>query len=334
MGHYTDFKAKDFALNESFQKWVLSPDDEAERFWSEWMADNPHKRKEIDEAVKLVKLAGLSTDREANRAYLEVWENLRTNAEESINAKPVGIWSFSRYAYLAAALVGTLVISIYFLRTGNEKSIEYKTAYAEIREVVLSDGSKVILNANSSLKISGQWRGENDREVILQGEAFFTVVKTSDNKPFNVKTPSGITVQVLGTEFSVNTRRENLSVYLQSGKVKLETGNEEVILQPGERAEYDKSSRKVLVTTEIQELENDKLAWKSDLYIMNDLPLSAVARDMEDNYGVQVIVQDTTLNDRRVTAKVPARDVELLIKVLSQALEVEIERNGNQIIMR
>lgn len=334
MSHYKDFKAKDFALDDSFQMWVLSPDDEKEHFWNNWIAAHPRQKEEIEEAIRMVKLAGLSTDKEANRAYLGVWENLRANAQKGQERPVRKSVNLTTYAYLAAAVSGILVISIYFFGAADDERVIYKTDFAEIREVVLTDGSTVTLNANSSLSISGAWDEGGEREVALQGEAFFSVVQTRDKKPFKIKTPSGVTVQVLGTSFNVNTRRENLSVYLQSGRVRLETGTEEIILQPGERADYDKSSRKVMVHAEEQQQSDDKLAWKSDLYIMNDLPLSTIVKDIEDNFGVSVVVQDTTLNGRRVTAKVPARDADLLLKVLSQALELEIVKDDRKIVIR
>ncbi|HKZ37551.1 MAG TPA: FecR domain-containing protein, partial [Chryseolinea sp.] len=195
------------------------------------------------------------------------------------------------------------------------------------------DGSLVTLNANSLIKLSDSWMSEDDREVFLQGEAFFNVVKTSDHRSFKVKTAEGITVEVLGTTFNVNTRRENLTVYLQSGKVNLQSDADIIALLPGQQANYNKALQKVFVSLEdLKEAEN-RLAWKSNLYIINDLPLSMVARDIEDNFGRQVILLDSTLSNRRVTAKVPAGDINILLKVLAEALEIEIEQKNNQVII-
>jgi ferric-dicitrate binding protein FerR (iron transport regulator) len=175
---------------------------------------------------------------------------------------------------------------------------------------------------------------ENDREVFLQGEAFFNVIKTSDQKPFKVNTSDGITVQVLGTSFNVNTRRENLTVYLQSGKVNLQSDTRIITLLPGQRASFNKSLQKVVIRMEDIKEAEDKLAWKSNLYIMNDLPLSVVMRDIEDNFGRQVILSDSTLSNQRVTAKVPAENIDILLTVLAEALEIEIEQKNNQVIIK
>jgi len=330
MSHYHDYSAKDFALDENFQKWVLNPDEQTTLFWNNLLLKYPHKGNTIEEAIQLVQLSGLSPDPEANVAYLEVWNNVRSTAEKD---RTVVTRKFSRYASMAAAVAGILIASFYILQQGNDNPLEYKTAYGEIKEVVLEDGSKVTLNANSSLKLSDSWMGENDREVFLQGEAFFNVVKMSDHKSFKVKTSDGIMVEVLGTTFNVNTRRENLTVYLQSGKVNLRSDADVIALLPGQQANYNKALQKVIVSIEDLEETEDKLAWKSNLYIINDLPLSMVARDIEDNFGRQVILLDSTLSSYRVTAKVPAGDISILLKVLAEALEIEIEQKNNQVII-
>ncbi|TAG49514.1 MAG: iron dicitrate transport regulator FecR, partial [Runella slithyformis] len=75
---------------------------------------------------------------------------------------------------------------------------EYKTSFGEIKNITLPDESTVILNANSSLRVSRFGFGKNTREVFLQGEAEFAVKHTIDNQNFLVKTPDQLVVEVLG----------------------------------------------------------------------------------------------------------------------------------------
>jgi transmembrane sensor len=328
MSHYKEFSAEDFALDEHFQKWVLSPDNETARFWQHVIETNPNKRDTINEAIQLVKASGISLDQEANRAYLQVWENVRRNAE--IKGSRAGT-RLPLYASLAAAMVVLAIVSIYLLRSSSVQPREYRAAYGEIKEVKLDDGSTVTLNANSSLKLSESWNTK-ERQVLLEGEAFFNVVKTPDRKLFQVLIPNGLTIEVLGTTFNVNTRRESSSIYLQSGIVRLQHAAESVTLKPGELADYEKSLQRITVTRANAEA-SDKLAWRNNLYIMNDFSLSTIARDIEDIFGKKVVMMDSTLNERRVTAKVPARDMNVWLQVLSETLNLEIVERGNEIII-
>lgn len=331
MNHYKDYSAADFALDESFQKWVLNPDQETVHFWKNIIENYPYKRNEIDEAIQLVRLSGLSTDQEANTAYLGVWKNVSEIAERDLAGR--ARTKFPRYIPLAAAVIAMLIVVAYFLRNRDEKVLEYKTSFAEVKEVRLDDGSTVTLNSNSSLTLSESWITKNEREVFLQGEAYFNVVKTPDHQVFRVKIPGGIVIQVLGTTFNVNTRRETPSVYLQSGKVRLHVAGDSLTLQPGERADYQKTLQKMVISQESQDDANDKLAWRNNLYVMNDFSLLTIARDMEDNFGKEVIIMDSALTTKSVTAKVPASDINVWLKVLSETLDIEIEQRNNKIII-
>lgn len=327
MSHYKEFSAEDFALDEHFQKWVLSPDNETTRFWQHVIETYPNKKNTIDEAIQLVRDSGISLDQEANSAYLQVWENVRRNAAKGSRAGT----RLPLYASLAAAMVVLAIVSIYLLRSASVQPREYRAAYGEIKEVTLDDGSTVTLNANSSLKLSESW-STKERKVLLEGEAFFNVVKTPDRKLFQVVIPNGLTIEVLGTTFNVNTRRESSSVYLQSGIVRLQHAAESVTLKPGELADYETSLQRIVVSRANAEA-NDKLAWRNNLYIMNDFSLSTIARDIEDIFGKKVVIMDSTLNERRVTAKVPARDMNVWLQVLSETLNLEIVERGNEIII-
>src|SRR5690606_15777064 len=99
--------------------------------------------------------------------------------------------------------------------------LQCTTGYGETRKINLPDGSLVVLNANSELKYESNWQQAPMREVWLQGEAFFEVVKTTEEKQFIVHTGS-LDVEVLGTQFNVHNRHQKVQVVLSSGKVKLQ----------------------------------------------------------------------------------------------------------------
>src|SRR5690606_39997728 len=112
--------------------------------------------------------------------------------------------------------------------------VTYTTAYGETRNIVLNDGSKVILNANSSLTWKTDWKTDSIRFAKLQGEAFFDVARVElssadatisnvggERMPFQVKTPD-LVIDVLGTMFNVSDRRGETQLHLEEGSIKLE----------------------------------------------------------------------------------------------------------------
>lgn len=329
MSRYLKYTAEDFALDEKFQSWVLNPDESTRLFWNDFLKEFPDKKKEIDEAAELLRLAGLSTDQEANAAYLNTWSSLNANIKTQKSNKVL-----TRYLPWAAVLAGVFAALIYLLNPGGEQNVEYRTGFAESKDIRLDDGSIVTLNANSELRFPKALAEQKERKVFLKGEAFFNVAKTKDRKLFTVSTDGRALIHVLGTEFNVNTRRNNLSVYLHSGKVKLQTETKEVTLQPGDRAEYSEGSGKIEVSRLNAEQTQSQLAWRSELFIMNDLALAKVAEYIEDNFGVQMVIADSELSAKKITAKVPAKNLDVLLKVLSEGLNLKTEKKENQIIVK
>lgn len=324
MNHYLDYSVEALALDKSFQEWVLNPDAQLDKIWQGWLRENPDKQREVAEAVELVRLSGLSADPEANAAFLEGWAKIEaaaTTSRASRGKSAVG------YASMAAAVIGLLVVVFVYRFAGNSIT-EFKTAYAETKEIELKDGTRVMLNANSTLTYSDNWDDAASRDVTLKGEGFFTVVHTTDDKPFVVHAQDDATIVVLGTEFNVNTRRNKVSVYLQSGKVRFKTALRTVTMQPGETVDYFPG-----LVVNVKPGTEEAVAWKNKQYVMNDMPLADIVRDLEDTYGKEVTVSDPALLAKRVTAKVPANNLNVLLEVLSQTLKLTIEEQNTKVII-
>jgi len=111
-------------------------------------------------------------------------------------------------------------------------------------QLVLAEGTKVWLNASSSLRFPAAFTGK-ERAVELTGEAYFEVA-ASAHAPFTVKV-NGVNVQVLGTRFNVNAYAEESDVKttLVEGAVKVEKGTVQQLLSPGEQAVITGSKLKI-----------------------------------------------------------------------------------------
>ncbi|MEZ4902141.1 MAG: FecR family protein [Spirosomataceae bacterium] len=118
----------------------------------------------------------------------------------------------SFFWWVAASISLLLLASTYLMRD----TIIYKyheTAYGELRTLTLSDGSRVILNANSTLKVPRFGFGTGSRKVFLTGEAEFSIQHLPNHERFIVQTPDQLEVQVLGTEFMVYSRAREVKSY-------------------------------------------------------------------------------------------------------------------------
>lgn len=161
-------------------------------------------------------------------------------------------------------------------------------------QLVLPDGSKVWLNAASSIRYPTAFTGK-ERRVEISGEAYFEVERSMKvNTPFIVSiiSPSGIPgdggeVEVLGTHFNVNAYGEEHTVKttLLEGAVKVVKGGGGILLKPGQQAEYGKSGRPELT----KDADPDEaIAWKNGIFQFNEAGIETVMRQVERWYDIEV----------------------------------------------
>jgi ferric-dicitrate binding protein FerR (iron transport regulator) len=222
--------------------------------------------------------------------------------------------------------------SLIYLLVNDEPWLEYHTAYGETRSIVLPDGSSVVLNANSTLKVFSDWSKRPSREIWLDGEAFFSVVHKKNNQPFKVITGEGVTVEVLGTTFNVYNRTNGTKVVLNSGQIRLnlptEQSPEMIVMKPGEMVEYKEQHYKKKAVNPLL-----YTAWTSNKIILDHTSLAEMVYMLKDSYGLDVKVSDSKLLQETVSGSMPLGDPEVLLTQMAKAFQLDIKKEGNVIIV-
>jgi len=196
------------------------------------------------------------------------------------------------------------------------------TNYGEVQTHILPDGSKVILNANSTLSYKDYWPKNKPREVRLQGEAFFEVKKKSEDGPFLVQTNKGM-ITVLGTSFNVLQRAKTLEVALLEGAVNLSIPKYPVIkMNPGELVRLQGNDIFDRQAADVDALS----AWRFKRIVFKEMTIAKVIQRLQDEFGWTVKVENQNLLKRKITATIPKNDPELLLKALSEIYDLNIER--------
>jgi transmembrane sensor len=163
-------------------------------------------------------------------------------------------------------------------------------------QLILPDGSKVWLNAASSLKFPTEFTG-NDRSVELYGEAYFEVAKNKD-KPFHVISNTQ-TIEVLGTHFNVNTYNDEpaTKTTLLEGSVKVIRGNNVALLKPGQQASVKLSEpAEIKVNSNIN--TDEVVAWKNGKFYFTDTDIEEVMRQVGRWYDVDIEYKGKIPNKR------------------------------------
>ncbi len=175
-------------------------------------------------------------------------------------------------------------------------------------QVILPDGTKVWLNAASSITYPTVFVG-NERSVKISGEVYFEVAKNKE-KPFKVDVDGKSSVEVLGTIFNINSYADEKSIRttLLEGSVKVEAGGtyvSSVILKPGQQAmiavgassdrQPGKAAKQAIVVSSDVDMDQT-LAWKNGIFNFNGADLFAVMRQLERWYDIKVRYEGSVSN--------------------------------------
>ena len=221
----------------------------------------------------------------------------------------------------AAAVLLLLVSFVFYLMGRGEEWVVYSTEYQETMTVDLPDGSMVILNANSELKYKKGFQDADQRIVEFTGEGYFDVAHL-EGRSFTVHTGS-VDVNVLGTEFNLETRRDFTNVFLKEGKVVLKSEElQPVEMEPGDRVHYNLEKKEF---SKVNDHASEALSWKEGVFTFSDLTGIQILHKMEDIYGKEFIIENPDeLSDIIVVQGLPYTDWDFTREALELALNVRI----------
>lgn len=155
-------------------------------------------------------------------------------------------------------------------------------------QLVLPDGSKVWLNAASSIRYPTVFAG-TERKVEITGEAYFEVAR-NEALPFIVSINKETEVQVLGTHFNINSydNEESINTTLLEGSVRVKNKGADMVLKPGQQAKVSGNEKMRLMNgVDIEKV----MAWKNGVFNFEDASLQEVMRQLERWYDIDVVYE-------------------------------------------
>ena len=196
-------------------------------------------------------------------------------------------------------------------------------------QLVLPDGSKVWLDAASSLRYPTSFAGK-ERAVELTGEAYFEIAP-QNNQPFMVSS-NGVTVQVLGTEFNMMAYADEdaIRTTLVEGAVRVDGGNDRQQIRPGQQAAWVRGGSKLeLSRPDMQQV----LAWRREEFRFQDMKIGAIMRQISRWYDVDVEFRGVLPGNEFNGVISRKKDVTELLTVLEQTEDVHFVLEGRKIIV-
>jgi transmembrane sensor len=199
-------------------------------------------------------------------------------------------------------------------------------------QLILSDGTKVWLNAATELRYPPVF-GSGAREVILEeGEAYFEVAAGAPQQPFIVRAKDQ-QIQALGTQFNVKAYKEEATIIttLVEGAVRVDQGQQTRMLTPGQQAVTDKQGKLSVAAVDLKEVT----AWKYKYFIFHDKRLSEIMAEVQRWYNVELIYVDPLNDERFIVDEFPrSQPVKGLLDNLEASRLVRFEIKGRKIYIR
>lgn len=328
---YLSYTARDFALDEDFQQWVLQP---ATRnvFWERWLEQHPEKENDVREARQL--LQGISfTPFQLSAGQKEaLWDAICDGMGEEVAPiqAPTRTYWWQLWKYAAALLLGMLIAGGWYWWKAAQKNtiLSTHTRLGEVKTFLLPDSSEVTLNANSRLLYASTGQ---QREVWLDGEAFFHVKHTVFHQKFIVHTYDNVHVEVLGTQFNVNSAGKEVVVVLQQGKIQLsiEGRNTSLALQPGDIVRYNKQDGDFIKSS----VNADQyVSWHTGRLVMEDYSLADAATFMQQVFGKTIIVPDSQLLKYKVSGSMPIiYNADTMLVQLEKVFRMKFNQKGDEV---
>lgn len=360
---YYNYTIEDFLLDEKFVRWVRDSDDNGD-FWKQFLLLYPEKSAVIHKAQQIVMATSVAPESLTSseiRKEVERFLDQTLYAEEKVHSeKRPSIFSKrvigrAGFGKIAAAVLILIAIGATFLFKEGATVIESSTISenkqsdnlietinntASSMNIVLSEGTNVVLSPGSSLKYPLQFH--NERKVLLVGEANFSV--TQLNEPFLVIAGEMVT-KVLGTRFTVRAfaNEKQSSVKVQSGKVSVYS------LSHDTEADSDKLVKGLILTANQEGLFEKKDAHFSKTLVADpqpvkhiskyqeteysEVPLSEILESLSDQFAIGIQHDKKSLKQCRITAVFSGETLYEQLDILCKIAAVNYQIVDGQIVI-
>ena len=317
-----------------FLSGELSPEEELQL--REIVKREPEKSRLLDEYRKIWDSVGSAADRESYDLDAE-WA-LMQEMLPAYHMKPGarklgrgGGRSLLYYSYrIAAVLVLGLLLSFSWIYVTRIAGMEKVMAVNEPVEVILGDGTRVLVNRHSSLRYKRRF-DEQERKVFLSGEAWFDVTRDT-TRPFVIDAGATL-VEVLGTSFNVNAYKENpaVEITVESGMVAMSAKEDQgnlIVMKAGSGGSYNKDQKELKL---LPSPHPNKLSWKTRELFFEGSTLLEVTELVNRVYGASLVIMNSELAACPITVTFRNQSLDAIINVLEMTLDLQVTRVGDEI---
>ncbi|MCT7911243.1 FecR domain-containing protein [Arcobacter lacus] len=279
-----------------------------------WINENIEHKKAFEKVERLQLL------------YSSLSKNIKDKISQEVHQEIKSEKSFKKAKIFKIAASILLLIGVSLFTVNEYLNFGIKHTFVtdkEIKDIVLPDGSRVVVDAKTKLDIKYY---KDKREVNLSfGKALFDVAKNPD-KPFIVNA-NMIKVEVLGTNFEVKNEKDKIDVDVIRGKVKVEQNrNDEIkelaILTEGKHISFDKQNSKV----RLKDIDIKTIAsWKDGVLFFQDDSLEKAINEFKKYKDVNIVIQKEA-QKYSVSGSFPIDDMDKFLFALTKIYPLKVDK--------
>lgn len=299
-------------------------------YWNGWIASHKEEKEQIDEALLVARTMQFRSQKSSSFLLNQKWDTLKHKLQDMDQLKLKRYLKVWKYAASILILISLGLGSLFLVQTkrlndfnqmaSNEMVI--KTSTGAPSHLLLPDGTEVWINSSSTLKYPSVF-SENQRDVQLEGEAFFHVTK--NHVPFVVHAPK-CNVKVYGTQFNVDaySDQERSIVALKEGSISISGENiKEHFLKPGMIAEIDNSSNvQINKVTKV----DDYADWMDGKQSFKGRPLKEITDRLGRKFGVRFVYKDPKAAQYTYNLSFSTESLKEILELLEFTAPLHFER--------
>jgi len=300
----------------------------SDQAWLEWIEDDGHQRA-YENCELAWELAAELRHTPTLAALLAAADSLTAAPRTASAARPT--WRVPlRHIALAASVVAVGAVAWLFLN--RPATLEYRTAVGEQHTVFLADGSSVLLNTDSLMRV--EFSGHRRHIALLRGEALFNV-SHDRSRPFEVRALQGVTTAV-GTQFDVEITRGGAAVSVLEGTVTvggdaIGTSAPAVAVAAGSGVGYSQEGG----VSALRPAEVDRIqGWRTQRMVFNDIPLDTALAEYNRYTRTPIVLRDPTLGSRHINGVFHIGDEAAFLSALDQGLHLKATRGDAQTVLQ
>jgi transmembrane sensor len=309
--------SEDFAADESFQNFVQKTNNADVIFWNNYFISNKSKQAAMEEAIMLV-------------SFFSPESKVLSSEEKPVIEEPQSGYNLK---YILIPILAVLFFSIsyfYIYSFKKEPNLIKKVADQQDVALILPDMSKVDMRKGSTLTISEDWANQKEREIWLDGEAYFNVKKLDNAKrKFTVHLSKGL-IEVLGTKFLVKSDSTFTRVILEEGEISFKYNGQDYKLSPGDVLLINDQMVSINYKTDIRNYDN----WRDSKLSFENKTVKEIITTINNSYNLNIKIGNLKLSNRKITASVNSQDPMILLQAIAEIYNIQLIKKTNEIILK